>query len=767
MKLKFVATTLATLASCTSLFASAKEAKETATFGSNYEGKNKASKPGTSSAQAHGQSFEDSIVYLDKHQGDITSNPGILALRTLENAGKLQIIEELPELLTVIVKTTAATCNTLGNISGIDSCEPDNLDVHVLGWQDKVQPLKSMRGDGRKLVENTPYGITMVKSAQLPPLNGNDLIKICVVDTGYGLNHPDLPNAQQQQGLSGYSPYGSGELWNVDGHGHGSHCAGTIGGVGGNNIGVTSVNPDPSKFTFFIGKGLTNSGSGSGSGVLSAVEKCQEAGAKVISMSLGGGGYSSSADNLYKDLFENKGVLIIAAAGNDGNSALSYPASYDAVMSVAAVDSNKNKASFSQYNNQVEIAAPGVSVQSTITTNSGTGFSYASWSGTSMATPHVAGVAALVWSHFPSCTPYQIRQALIQSAETRNGNCNIQYGFGVVDAKAAYDLLLENGCGGVSAPSASTYSGGCAFNSTLGIAPTPAPTPFNCNLNTFELSLVTDNYGSETSWTLKNSAGSQVASGSGYSSNNNYVVNECVANGCYDFTINDSYGDGICCNYGTGSYSLKFNGNVVGSGGQFGQSETKNICTNASPTTTPAPTTPAPTPAPTTPAPTPGGTCSTNTFVLELTTDNYGSETSWMLKKADGTLVSNGNGYSSNTNYNLPTCVDDGCYEFSITDSYGDGICCSYGSGSYTLKLNGAEVGSGGDFTSIETKSFCAGSTPGPAPTTPAPSPPPTSAVACFSWCNDIPLIPWTSSPGATQKCDFVGYCNGCPQCSA
>jgi hypothetical protein len=166
-------------------------------------------------------------------------------------------------------------------------------------------------------------------------------------------------------------------------------------------------------------------------------------------------------------------------------------------------------------------------------------------------------------------------------------------------------------------------------------------------------------------------------------------------------------------------------------------------------------------------------TCSTNTFVLELKTDNYGSETSWVLKKSDGTLVSDGNGYSSNTNYNLPTCVDDGCYQFSIADSYGDGICCSYGQGSYTLKLNGATVGSGGQFTNVETKDFCAGPTTAPTPaltpppTTPAPTPPPTSAVACFDWCNDVPLIPWTSVPGATQKCDFVGYCNGCQQCTA
>ena len=92
--------------------------------------------------------------------------------------------------------------------------------------------------------------------------------------------------------------------------GHGTHCAGTIGAIGNNEIGVTSVNPDPTKFQFFIGKGLSNSGSGSNANVVKAVEACVNAGAKVISMSLGGSGYSSTTDAFYKDQYDKGGELV-------------------------------------------------------------------------------------------------------------------------------------------------------------------------------------------------------------------------------------------------------------------------------------------------------------------------------------------------------------------------------------------------------------------------------------------------------------------------
>jgi len=155
-------------------------------------------------------------------------------------------------------------------------------------------------------------------------------------------------------------------------------------------------------------------------------------------------------------------------------------------MSVAAVGSNRRRAYFSQYNNQVEISGPGVSVKSTYR-----GGTYRNLSGTSMATPHVAGVAGLVWSHFPNCSPMQIRYALSKTASlqgTSQRACTTYYGHGIVDAKAAYDFLDKYPCDSDSWPdrfdSSTFVETGCyadndaPFPTPAPVAPpSPAPTP--------------------------------------------------------------------------------------------------------------------------------------------------------------------------------------------------------------------------------------------------------------------------------------------------
>eukprot|EP00986_Skeletonema_menzelii_P012244 scaffold6677_cov155-Skeletonema_menzelii.AAC.13 len=129
---------------------------------------------------------------------------------------------------------------------------------------------------GRRLAEETPYGIDMVNAeyVQNKARVMTEPIKMCVADTGYDLGHVDLPKAED--GVQGWAdPNGSYGAWDVDGHGHGTHCAGTIGAIGGNNNGVIGVLDDPSDFQFVIGKALSDSGSGSSANVLNAVQACQ------------------------------------------------------------------------------------------------------------------------------------------------------------------------------------------------------------------------------------------------------------------------------------------------------------------------------------------------------------------------------------------------------------------------------------------------------------------------------------------------------------
>lgn len=301
------------------------------------------------------------------------------------------------------------------------------------------------------MAQSTPYGIPMVQANLVSDANAANT-KVCVIDTGYTLSHPDLPNS----GVSGFAFSGHGN-WSSDGNGHGTHVAGTMVALN-NNDGVIGVLPSAQADVHIV-KIFNDAGNWTyASDLIDGIQSCKDAGAKVVNMSLGGSS-SSQTEQTAMTNFYNSGMLLIAAAGNAGNTSLSYPASYNAVVSVAAVDSNRNLASFSQRNAQVELAGPGVAVNSTW--NNG---GYNSISGTSMASPHVAGVAALVWSNHPQCTAAQIRSALQVTAQDRGtaGRDN-SFGFGIVQAKAAVDYLTANGCSGGGGGGSTPPTGGETF----------------------------------------------------------------------------------------------------------------------------------------------------------------------------------------------------------------------------------------------------------------------------------------------------------------
>jgi subtilisin family serine protease len=382
-------------------------------------------------------------------------------------------------------------------------------------------------------------------------------IKVCIIDSGIHAGHEDFAGIA----MTGY-PSG----WNNDQCGHGTHVAGTI-AAANNTLGVVGVSPG--KVSLHLVKVFGDSCAWSYSSTLvDAAQRCQAAGAKVISMSLGGTTSSATESNAFAQL-NTQGILSIAAAGNAGNTSLSYPASYPSVMSVAATDSSNAHASFSQSNSAVDIAAPGVAVLSTyphkdaslavgadsylvgalegtaqanasgalanggLCTSAGSwagqvvlcqrgtntfaekvtnavnggaaavvvynnapgGFSgtlngsstkpaisatqedgqfmvanrlgqgasistipqsnangYAYLDGTSMATPHVSGVAAIVWSANPSATNTQVRNALESTAlDLGAAGRDNDFGYGLVQALAATNAITGGG-GGATAP---------------------------------------------------------------------------------------------------------------------------------------------------------------------------------------------------------------------------------------------------------------------------------------------------------------------------
>ena len=234
-------------------------------------------------------------------------------------------------------------------------------------------------------------------------------VKVGIVDTGIDQTHEDLRGktiaCAQSRGLGGVLS-GSIQVGScTDDNDHGSHVAGTIAGNANNSVGVAGVAfNSPLVICKALGGPL---GSGSTADVANCITWTSQQGAKVISMSLGGGDSTTLHTAVTNAYANGNGTLLIAAAGNDGDSTLEYPAAYSEVVSVAATDQNDARASFSNANADVEVAAPGVDILSVKR-----GGGYQTLSGTSMATPHVSGVAAIIFDRNPGATAATVRSKL-------------------------------------------------------------------------------------------------------------------------------------------------------------------------------------------------------------------------------------------------------------------------------------------------------------------------------------------------------------------
>lgn len=259
-------------------------------------------------------------------------------------------------------------------------------------------------------------------------------ITVAVIDSGVDLDHPDL-----QANIVSSKNFVSGVSSADDDYGHGTHVAGIIAGVN-NNGGVIGVAP---KASLMPVKVLNYQGSGTIYNVAAGIEWAADNGAKIINLSLGSVSGSSTLKAAV-DYAYNKGVLVIAAGGNCGDSSYDdngcsyqdqpvYPGAYGNVMAVASTDSSDNQSSFSNQGSYIDIAAPGSTIYSTYLSSS-----YTFMSGTSMATPHVAGLAALLWSENSGWTNQQVWTQIASTAQDLGtSGWDSQFGYGRINAATA------------------------------------------------------------------------------------------------------------------------------------------------------------------------------------------------------------------------------------------------------------------------------------------------------------------------------------------
>lgn len=302
------------------------------------------------------------------------------------------------------------------------------------------------------------WGLVKINAASAWDVTtGGSNVVIAVLDTGVDATHPDLSGKVLTGAncLSGTCISGG----TSDGHGHGTHVAGTAGALGNNGVGVIGVAFNSATQILPV-KVLSDSGSGSFAGIAAgiawAADTITAMGKKgVLNMSLGGFGYSQSLQDavVYALGVANGSILVVAAMGNEFKRwGTTFPAALPGVMAVGATDGNDNKVDFSNMGPHISVTAPGRDIYSSLP-----GSTYAYFSGTSMASPHVTGLAALVWSANPGFNNYQVRRAVEVGATDRGtSGWDEVFGWGRINALSAVTTVPAPyyGCANVAVQTA-------------------------------------------------------------------------------------------------------------------------------------------------------------------------------------------------------------------------------------------------------------------------------------------------------------------------
>jgi serine protease len=337
----------------------------------------------------------------------------------------------------------------------VESAEPLRVYSVPPGEQAVTELDSSLEEDSKEgYTPNDPdypkqWNLRMIQMPSAWKENRGKGVVVAVLDTGIAYeDHDDFKQVPDLKGAKfkkGYDFVNDDEHANDD-HGHGTHVAGTIAQATNNGEGVAGV---AFEATLMPVKVLNHFGSGTSADIAEAIRFAADNGANVINMSLGGGGYSKvMADAV--EYARKKGVTVVAAAGNAGRPRVEFPAAYPGAVAVAAVGPGSTRAPYSSYGKELDIAAPGGDkrqgdaggiLQNTIDPRDPSRSVYAAYQGTSMATPHVAAVAALLYAEGAS-GPDEVEKALYAGARRMGDQAwTEEYGHGLLDAQASLNAL--------------------------------------------------------------------------------------------------------------------------------------------------------------------------------------------------------------------------------------------------------------------------------------------------------------------------------------
>lgn len=369
------------------------------------------------------------------------------AVKALEEATRGHVLRQYEDqgfvvLQKPVIQNQISSLREIHSSGMVELAEPNYIyRMSKVGNDPQLGQLWGLRNQGQQDSgkQNGVVGIDIDAERAWDINTGSRKVLVAVIDTGIDYNHPDLaPNAWINQaeanGVPGVDDDGNGIIDDIHGanfvnpqaptgnplddQGHGSHCSGTIGAKGNDGVGIVGVAWDVQIMGV---KFLGSDGSGTLEGAILAIDYATRMGAKILSNSWAGGSYSKLLEEAIQRADQGGALFVAASSNSAGNNDIQpvYPATYNVpnIISVAAIDNRGSLADFSNYGrSSVHVAAPGVNVFSSVQ-----GGKYDSWSGTSMATPHVSGIAALVLSANEGMTHHEIKDRIIAGARPLAG----------------------------------------------------------------------------------------------------------------------------------------------------------------------------------------------------------------------------------------------------------------------------------------------------------------------------------------------------------